>query len=119
MRSIRLFLRRGQQLDLRLEKIPEGDCCLEINPDPGCDDNIIISWSVKGRCEPGDAEREIYDAINRSSPTERVGEGNGNVMGIGNQTSFGLNSLIAQQNALQTCDFDQSSLNANAGRVES
>ena len=117
--SVRLFLRRGQQLDLRLEKIPEGDCCLEINPDPGCDDNIIVSWSVKGRGEPGNAERKIYDAIYRPSTPECVGEGYGNVMGVGNQTSFGLNSLLAQQNALQTCDFDQSSLNANAAGVES
>lgn len=90
--SVRLTLRRGQHLDLHIEKITEGYCRLEIDPHPGCDNNIVVRLSVESRGEPADAESDVDDTIQRSASAEDIGKGNWNGVGVGNQSGFGLNS---------------------------
>lgn len=84
--SIRITLRRFQELDLRIEKIPERFCRLAINPDPRSDDCIVVDFrTVDEGSEPGNAEGEVDHPIYRTATGEQVCEGNLNIVGIGNQ----------------------------------
>ena len=100
--SIRVFLRRGHQLDLRMQKVPEGNCCVLIDADTSGDYRVTIGWTVVGGGEPVHAESEVDDLINHPSAGKNIGECHGNIVGIQDQTCPDLNYLIRHQQTLQS-----------------
>jgi len=105
-RSVRLTLRRGQKLDLRVEKVPESLCRLNIDPDPGCDDNIVVRLSLEGGRKPGNAKGEVDHPVNGPATTEQVCEDNWHIVRVGNQTGPGVNLLLGHNQSPQSVTND-------------
>ena len=119
-RLVRLTLRRGQKLDLRVEKVPESLCRLNIDPDPGCDDNIVVRLSLEGGRKPGNAKGEVDHPVNGPATTEQVCEDNWHIVGVGDQASGNFNLLIGHPQYPQALNHsDLEKLNAKALGVQS
>ena len=92
--SIRLFLGRGQKLDLRMQKVAERDCSVEIDAQPCGDYRVTIDFPVVGGGELVNAQREVDDVVQGSTASEDVGESDWHTVGIANQTGPDFNLLL-------------------------
>lgn len=96
---LRLICRRGQQVDLRAEEVPQHGCRLHVQPDPGCDDNVIISWTVETRREPAGAQSEVDNPVYRAATGEQVCEHDWHTIRVWNQSGLvhGFDALCCHQ----------------------
>lgn len=117
--SIRLTLRRGQKLDLRLKEITQGNCCVQIHSYAGGDYDVTVDWPLESGCEPAGTEREVDDTVQGATAAHDVGEDDRYLVGIGNQSGPLINSLLTHQKSPIGKIYDVSSLNSKALGVES
>lgn len=84
MTSIHLVLRSDQHCDLHVEKISQLRCRLDVEPDSGGDNGIVIRLTLKGGSMSGDAESKINHPVDYTASHEQVCKDHRDIMRVWN-----------------------------------
>lgn len=98
MTSVRIFIRRLNELDLRIKEVPEGDCRFEVEAQSTGDNHIHIALTLHERGMTTDAKGDVDNPVNDAASEEVIAEGDGDVVRVGDAFShFGALQSGVQQ----------------------